>query len=185
MSIRPVVFASISVVLLAGAPGTASAQPSPEEVIGPMLEEAEEAYSLPAPPPERPADCPDPVGNEIVVCAPVEGDPDRYRVTSRLEDGDDSHLEWTGQAPDVAGPGIFKGKATVGGLCIVPPCPPPPVYMIDVTALPEAPPGSDADRIARGLAPRGSRYDEGEAAVIAEQAEEATIADRDADQPED
>jgi hypothetical protein len=41
--------------------------------------------------------------------------------------------------------------------------------MIDVTALPEAPPGSDADRIARGLAPRGSRYDDGEAAVVAAQ----------------
>ena len=57
------------------------------------------------------------------------------------------------------------------GLCIVPPCPPPPVYMIDVTALPEAPPGSDADRIARGLAPRGSRYDDGEAALVASEQE--------------
>ena len=103
----------------------------------------------------------------IVVCAPVEGDPEQFRVASRLEKGDDSHLSWSGEAPNVAGPGIFTGPATVSGLCVIPPCPPPPVYMIDVTALPEAPPGSDADRIARGLAPRGSRYDDGEAQVVA------------------
>ena len=134
------------------------------EVVGPLLERAREAYTLPEPEPERPADCA--VSGDdtvIIVCAPIEDDPDRYRVPSQLEEGDDSHLSWNGEAPDVSGPGIFKGPATVSGLCIVPPCPPPPVYMIDVTALPEAPPGSDADRIARGLAPRGSRYDDGEA----------------------
>lgn len=32
---------------------------------------------------------------------------------------------------------------------------PPPALIIDIKALPEAPPGSDADRVARGLAPRG------------------------------
>ena len=140
----------------------ALAQSSPEDVIGPMLEEAEDAYRLDEPEPERPADCAEPVGDEILVCAPVEGDPDRYRVTSSLKKGDDSHLAWTGQAPDVSGPGIFKGPATVGGLCFIPPCPKEPVYLFDISALPEAPPGSDADRIARGLAPRGSQYDDGE-----------------------
>ena len=62
------------------------------------------------------------------------------------------------KAPDVSGPGIFKGPATVGKLCIpgIAKCPPPPAYMIDFKTLPEAPAGSDADRIARGLAPRGS-----------------------------
>ena len=34
--------------------------------------------------------------------------------------------------------------------------PPPPALFIDVEALPQAPAGSDADRIARGLAPLGS-----------------------------
>ena len=33
--------------------------------------------------------------------------------------------------------------------------PPPGPLMIDVEALPEAPPGSDADRAARGLPPKG------------------------------
>lgn len=61
------------------------------------------------------------------------------------------------RAPDVSGPGIFKGPATIGGLCIpgLAKCPPPPAYMVDFSTIPEAPPGSDADRIARGLAPRG------------------------------
>ena len=53
-------------------------------------------------------------------------------------------------APDVAGDGIFRGPATVSGLCVIPPCPKPPAYMIDFATLPDAPPGSDADRIARG-----------------------------------
>lgn len=61
------------------------------------------------------------------------------------------------QTPDVAGPGIFKGKPTIGGMCIpgLQKCPPPPALIIDVSALPKAPPGSDADRISRGLPPLG------------------------------
>jgi len=155
-----------AVPVLLAAP--AMAQDDPADVVGPMLERAEDAYRLKEDEPQRPADCPEPEDGEILVCAPVEGDPDRFRVPSRLKRGDDSHLSWTGQAPDVSGPGIFKGPATVGGLCFIPPCPKDPVYYIDVTALPEAPHGSDADRIARGLAPRGSRYDDGEAALVAE-----------------
>ena len=38
---------------------------------------------------------------------------------------------------------------------------PPPALIIDVEALPEAPPGSDADRIARGLPALGEGGDEG------------------------
>ena len=49
-----------------------------------------------------------------------------------------------------------------------------PVYVVDVAALPEAPPGSDADRIARGLAPRGSRFDDGETPVATMESEEET-----------
>ncbi|MBB3034502.1 hypothetical protein [Alteriqipengyuania lutimaris] len=166
MSIRSGIFVLAHAAVALATP--AAAQDGEDDVVGPLLERSREAYTMPEPEPERPADCA--VSRDdtiIIVCAPIEDDPDRYRVSSRLEDGDDSHLSWNGEAPDVSGPGIFKGPATVSGLCIIPPCPPPPVYMIDVTALPEAPPGSDADRIARGLSPRGSRYDEGEAALDA------------------
>jgi len=63
--------------------------------------------------------------------------------------------------PDVAGEGITGPKALMGaGVtitgCIIPPCPPPPALIIDIEALPEAPAGSDADRIARGLPPIGN-----------------------------
>lgn len=179
MSIRSGIFVLSCAAVALAAPAPAAAQEGKdgvvgEDVVGPIMERAREAYAPSEPEPERPADCA--VSGDdavIIVCAPIEDDPDRYRVTSRLEEGDDSHLSWNGEAPDVSGPGIFKGPATVGGLCFIPPCPKEPVYMIDVAALPEAPPGSDADRIARGLAPRGSRYDDGEAAVVAEEPQDA------------
>lgn len=125
------------------APGTA------EEA----LAAAKEEYGPPPPDPPKRADCDDPVGNEIVVCAGLE-EQSQFRVRSSLDQGDESHLEWAGDAPDVSGPGIFKGKATASGCIKGVTCPPPPAYIFDITALPEAPPGSDADKIARGEKPQ-------------------------------
>ena len=94
------------------------------------------------------------IANEIVVC----------RQLGEASDGSWNKEEWErdyarrtqgGSTPDVAGEGIFRGPATIGGMCLIPPCPPEAAIMIDVEALPEAPPGSDADRIARGLPPLG------------------------------
>ena len=94
------------------------------------------------------------IANEIVVC----------RQLGEATDGSWNKEEWErdyarrtqgGSTPDVAGGGIFRGPATVSGLCVIPPCPPEAAIMIDVEALPEAPAGSDADRIARGLPPLG------------------------------
>lgn len=95
------------------------------------------------------------IANEIVVC----------RQLGEASDGSWNKEAWQqdyarrtqgGSTPDVAGGGIFSGPATVGGLCVIPPCPPEAALMIDVEALPEAPEGSDADRIARGLPPLGA-----------------------------
>lgn len=81
---------------------------------------------------------------DIVVC----GDkPDQFRMPSTSQSDpnskealDDGRLH----TPDVAGNGIFKGKATMGfGKVAVP-------YMIDLASIPEAPAGSDADKIAKG-----------------------------------
>ena len=96
--------------------GTPAAAQDREDVVGPVLEEARRAYAAPEPERELPADCPESADNEIVVCAPVEQNPDQYRVQSRLERGDESHLEWTGQAPDVSGPhGVPMGRSiTIG-----------------------------------------------------------------------
>lgn len=97
------------------------------------------------------------VSGEIIVCRQRGDDPNNYYSGSR-EDAQRRYAEETAfagdiLAPDVAGAGIFRGPATVSGLCFIPPCPKDPALIIDVEALPEAPAGSDADRIARGLPP--------------------------------
>ena len=105
------------------------------------------------------------VAGEIVVC----------RRIGEASDGSWDKESWEqdyarrtqGEQPvNVAGGGIFSGPATVSGLCVIPPCPPEAALMIDVEALPQAPEGSDADRIARGLPPLGE--DELSAEEIAE-----------------
>lgn len=94
------------------------------------------------------------ISGEIVVC----------RQMGEASDGSWNKEKWQrdyasrtqgGSTPDVAGGGIFRGPATVSGMCVIPPCPPEAAIMIDIEALPEAPAGSDADRIARGLPPLG------------------------------
>lgn len=94
------------------------------------------------------------IANEIVVCRQLGEATDG---SWNKEAWERSYAERTqGEQPvDVAGGGIFSGKATIGGMCLIPPCPPEAALMIDVEALPEAPEGSDADRIARGLPPLG------------------------------
>ena len=75
------------------------------------------------------------------------------------------------RTPDLFG--IPDHGVVVARGCFIGPCPPPKALIIDIEALPEAPPGSDADRIARGLAPSGGET-EGEATppVSASPAEE-------------
>ncbi|WP_235522868.1 hypothetical protein [Novosphingobium sp. Leaf2] len=87
---------------------------------------------------------------EITVCAPA---PDQFRIPSTADDdptGSAGTRDGRLHTPDVAGNGIFKGKATMSGKCFIPPCPPAPVYMIDLASIPIAPAGSDADKIAKG-----------------------------------
>lgn len=110
---------------------------------------ANEAYTVLDPEPEPAFDCEDPVGDEIVVCAALE-EQSQFRVPSSLDDGDDSHLSWDGRAPDL-GPPPCQPSAT--SACIRFGWAPPPVYLFDITALPEPPAGSDADKIAKGEMP--------------------------------
>ena len=104
------------------------------------------------------------ISGTIVVCREVREDNSNHYSGSR-EDALKRYAEET-QYADVQVPvdscsgwqcGIFSGPPTVGGLCIpgLQKCPPPPALIIDVEALPQAPAGSDADRIARGLPPVG------------------------------
>ncbi|NVE95517.1 hypothetical protein HUO12_11460 [Altererythrobacter sp. JGD-16] len=125
-----------------------------------ILADADELYG-PPPPFE---DCTDEqeaaiISGEIIVCRRKQ-DQREFRTTSP-SDAQRRYAEETAfandpQAPDVAGAGIFKGPATASGLCFIPPCPKEAALIIDIESLPEAPPGSDADRIARGLPPLGN-----------------------------
>lgn len=148
--------------MLLSVPATAQdTDPEPDApVVTRTAEEALAASSSaygPAPPePDcEAAENPD----EIVVCAQIQ-DQEQFRIRSDRQVRDDYARETMNKgdpkAPDVSGPGIFKGPATVGGLCFIPPCPAEPALIIDFDELPETPPGSDADRVGRGLAPRGN-----------------------------
>ena len=118
--------------------------------------DAEAAYGPPPPEPK----CAPQEGDEIVVCAEEEQDQSQFRVKSSSEldpESEEALDDGLPRAPDLSGPGIFKGKPTVSGLCFVPPCPSDPAYIIDFSELPETPPGSDADLVGRGLAPKGDQ----------------------------
>lgn len=114
------------------------------------------------------------ISGEIVVCREiVVGTADYYsadRDAAQQRYAEETAFANDLPTPDVAGPGIFRGPATVGSLCIpgLQKCPPPPALMIDVTALPQAPPGSDADRISRGLPPLGASGDGGREGPVSE-----------------
>lgn len=106
------------------------------------------------------------ITGEIVVCG--AGPREDQRITSREEAQNRYAAETQGRGPvQLPEYGIFRGPATIGGLCVpgILNCPKPPAIFVDVAALPQAPPGSDADRIGRGLAPLG----EDESAVVARQ----------------
>ena len=112
------------------------------------------------------------ITGEIIVCRQRSGDEsrlyDKESAERRHAQRTMNHNEIA--APDVAGAGIFRGPATVSGLCFIPPCPDPPAYMVDFSTLPDAPPGSDADRIARGLPPLGrTSQDSSGAEIIAQE----------------
>lgn len=99
------------------------------------------------------------ISGEIVVCGERPQDLEQRLYTD--EENASRYARETmnkgaPRAPDVTGEFVFKGPATISGLCLLAACPPPPALFIDVAGLPEAPEGSDADRIARGLPPLGS-----------------------------
>lgn len=87
------------------------------------------------------------ITNEIVVC----------RELGEASDGSWNKEEWQkryaektkgGSTPNVFGIPNHGKPIRFGGA-------PPPAYIVDFDQLPEAPAGSDADRIARGLPPLG------------------------------
>ena len=97
------------------------------------------------------------VSGEIVVCRQLPADTSQLYSGSReawLKDyAERTQNAGTIPPPDVAGPGIFRGPASISGLCFIPPCPKDAALIVDVEAIPPPPEGSDAERVAQGLAP--------------------------------
>lgn len=128
-------------------PAAARAQDAIDVKVAERLAAAQAAYGAVAPSPR----CTGGSDDEIVVCAP--GDSGRYRVPSTAETDPFSRAARRAldgnlpTAPDLAP--HYPGVSVAHG-CFIPPCPGPPVYAIDVKAIPEAPEGSDADAVANG-----------------------------------
>ena len=90
---------------------------------------------------------------EIVVCAdPDKNNRDRLPLRKELDSAKSTRTGMP-SPPDVYG---LKHQGiplvTIKG-CLIGPCPPPPILYIDLKAIPEAPLGSDADRIGKGEIP--------------------------------
>lgn len=84
--------------------------------------------------------------NEIVVCA--REDSAQWRVRSSRETDPLSRESLRDGLPRA--PQLDRGSCKGQPGCMVGGWAPPPVYYIDLKAIPEAPAGSDADKVARG-----------------------------------
>jgi hypothetical protein len=122
---------------------------SPDHLdIDAAIEKEKEIYGVPKPDPEPVQNCDtgDAGSNDIVVCARKSGDNSRYRVQSTAELDPKSHQNLYDGLPRAP----YLGPPPCTGVCIKMGQPPPPVLMIDLKAIPEPPPGSDADKISKG-----------------------------------
>lgn len=92
------------------------------------------------------------ISGEIVVCREVEVDNSALtgdRTASQKRYAQETAFKGAPPPPDMFGISDNGKGIGFGGV-------PPPAVFIDVEALPKAPAGSDADRIARGLPPLGA-----------------------------
>ncbi|MXO60333.1 hypothetical protein GRI89_12365 [Altererythrobacter salegens] len=122
---------------VAAAVSTFTLPPSAES----LIERARKTYEVEKP--EREA-CPEAQGNEIVVCREVV-DPDKYRVPSDTDRG--VVKDEIPRAPDVS----TLPKCDEETVCMKVGATPRNPLIIDLEEIPEAPEGSDADLVARGL----------------------------------
>ncbi len=140
----------LGLVMVLALPGPAHAQSDPDALdvkVAERIDQAKSVYGVPDP---RLRCRPTPGSDEIVVCVDRGED-------QRVDRGppDPNSLEGrralNGGVPRA--PQFDRGSCKGQPGCITGGWAPPPVYYVDVTALPEAPPGSDADKIAKGEVP--------------------------------
>ena len=94
------------------------------------------------PPPPKRQRCVQGNGDDIVVCAPDHGEDLRVPSSTESDPGSrDALSDGRPHAPEL-GPGYCAKCPHFGKV-------PAPVYYFDIKALPEAPEGSDADKIAK------------------------------------
>ena len=147
---------TIGVVLLLGGVTQIAGQEPPERID--LLEQSREAAKGRSRVVE---DCPpedvDVVSQTITVCRRLRDDTDEFWDQKAWEADYARRKEPMGEfgmpaylPDDFVGKGIFRGPASAS----LPP--PEPALIIDVEALPEAPPGSDAERVGQGLTPTGN-----------------------------
>lgn len=95
------------------------------------------------------------ISGEIVVCRQIGEDNSALtgdRAATQKRYAQETAFKGAPPPPDMFGIGDNGKGIGIGGV-------PPPALMIDVEALPQAPAGSDADRIARGLPPLNQNAD--------------------------
>lgn len=124
------------------------AEPDPvDQRVAEMLQSAREAYGV-----RDPRDrCKRSADGEIVVCVDRGED---LRVPSTAESDPNSREARHARDGDVMrAPQLDRGSCKGQPGCVTGGWAPPPIYEVDVSQLPQAPEGSDADLIAKGEMP--------------------------------
>jgi hypothetical protein len=135
---RSQALAALLAILCPAFAAPAAAQDATDRRVQQMIDRAKDAYTPPAKPAANP--CGESTSGEIVVCGRENGD--RYRIQN------DSDSTDTGIPHADVGSHPPAGGVSARG-CFLQKCP-REVYLIDLSKIPEAPPDSDADKIARG-----------------------------------
>ncbi len=142
-------FAALFLVMLVNQTPAAAQEQSDADADASAAARIAEARATYLPAPRQRSTCnKDADSTEIVVCAPDRGEDQRVPSSADSDPRSRSALR-TGMpsAPNVSGlPDCSSGCIGMGWA-------PPPVYYIDVKALPQAPEGSDAEKVAKGEMP--------------------------------
>lgn len=130
-------------LVLAALPAATQAQDAAEGRAEELIERARDVWRVP---PEVDPCARQAAEGEIVVCA--VRDTARYRVPPSSVTDPASRASLRDGMPRA--PQLDRGSCKGQPGCIVGGWAPPPLHLIDLAAIPEPPPGSDADKVARG-----------------------------------